>query len=194
MRYSTIITAMSAVTLAEAATPAPANPNINTELPNGYKHEKMIWRGTIENGGPEVSFNGTMEDVTRQIQSIKRDFTWNASLQIDNDQLLKRGSKTGIICNVGGESSVHGPYTTNAQDSGNKLSKMGGTCGVGPGPRVCAVLTCTRNAAVWLCNDNGHSIAPSCSSLASYVYDIVGACGQTYDHGIVIRAFLYLRA
>ncbi|KAI0967769.1 hypothetical protein F4678DRAFT_465024 [Xylaria arbuscula] len=185
MRYNTIITAISAVALAEATTQPPANPGIKTELPDGYKLEQMIWRGTVENGGPEVSFNGTIEDVTRQIQGVKRDFTWDAypqDIQARGNQLQERGSKTGIICNVGGE-STYGPYTTNAQDSGNKLSELGGTCGVGSGPRVCAVLTCTRNAAVWLCNDNDHPIAPPCSSLASYVDDIVGACGKTYDHG-----------
>lgn len=64
-----------------------------------------------------------------------------------------------------------------------KIAGMIGTCAVAAGPRVCSVIACTRNAAVWLCNDNAGPIAPPCNSLASYVEDIISACGLTYYHG-----------
>lgn len=79
--------------------------------------------------------------------------------------------------------ATHGPLTSNAEDSRDKISQMTGTCAVAGGPRVCSVITCTRNAAVWLCNDNTTPIAPPCDSLASYVDDIIGKCGQDYYHG-----------
>ncbi|GAW19544.1 hypothetical protein ANO14919_090320 [Xylariales sp. No.14919] len=92
--------------------------------------------------------------------------------------------QTGILCDVGGEDAApHGPLTANAEESGDKIAKMSGTCAVAAGPRVCAEVACTRNAAVWLCNDNVAPIAPLCSSLASYVADIVSTCGSEYYHG-----------
>ncbi|KAI0803876.1 hypothetical protein GGR55DRAFT_691468 [Xylaria sp. FL0064] len=173
--YSSIIAAAIVVAGSARATATPPAPSldIRSELPSGYKIEPMTWRGVVDKGGSELSFNGTIDEVTQQIQAVKKDFTWEGH---------RRDLGTSLICGVGGENSL-GPLTPNVEDSGNKLSKMSGACSVGAGPKVCAVLVCTRNAAVWLCNDNSQSIAPSCSSLASYVADIVGKCGQDYYHG-----------
>ncbi|KAI1351031.1 hypothetical protein F5Y01DRAFT_283838 [Xylaria sp. FL0043] len=189
MRYHSSIIAAAAIVAASSAkataTPAAHSLDIRSELPNGYKIEPMIWTGVFEKGGSELSFNGTIDEVTQQIQAIKKDFTWEDQRDlgvVENTRLEKRGTKTGLICGVGGENSL-GPLTVNVEDSEDKLSKMSGACSVGAGPKVCAVLACTRNAAVWLCNDNSKPIAPSCSSLASYVADIVGECGQDYYHG-----------
>ncbi|KAI1271002.1 hypothetical protein F5Y07DRAFT_393090 [Xylaria sp. FL0933] len=181
MRYSSIIAAaiVAASSAKVTATPPAHSLDIRSELPSGYKVEPMTWRGVIEKGGPELSFNGTIDEVTQQIQAIKKDFTWEGHRRdlgvAENTRLQERGTKAS-------ENSL-GPLTVNVEDSEDKLSKMSGACSVGAGPKVCAVLVCTRNAAVWLCNDNSKPIAPSCSSLASYVADIVGKCGQDYYHG-----------
>ncbi|KAI0428025.1 hypothetical protein F5Y09DRAFT_314487 [Xylaria sp. FL1042] len=191
MRYHSAITAtISVAAVAEAmATPTDDSINARPEIPNGYKIEPMTWRGVIEKRGPELSFNGTIDEVTQKIQAVKKDFTWEGPHRRDlgapdkNTHIQERGTKTGIICGVGGEDVSLGPLTANMEDSADKLSKMSGTCSVPAGPRVCAALVCTRNAAVWLCNDNSTPISLSCSSLASYVDDIVGKCGQDYNHG-----------
>ncbi|KAI0854933.1 hypothetical protein F4860DRAFT_520358 [Xylaria cubensis] len=181
MRCQTIIAAaVGAAAVAEAVLSVPP------KLPKGYKIEPMSWTGAIEDGGPEVSFNGTIEEVTRQIQATKRDFTWE-SLRRDLGNFttpLQKRDKAGVVCGVGGEGAgTHGALTSNVEDSKAKISKMAGNCTVAAGPRTCSAITCTRYAAVWLCNDNTNPISPPCSSLASYVDDIVQKCGQDYYHG-----------
>ncbi|KAI8945810.1 hypothetical protein F4801DRAFT_584033 [Xylaria longipes] len=215
MRLQIIVAAVvNAAAVAKATAHANRPLSIRSELPEGYKVEPMTWRGAIEEGGPEVSFSGTIEEVTRQIQAVKRDFMWEslrsdsrvsltplekrdkasysssqpgASRKAQHKPKVTRANPTiqaGIICGVGGEdAATYGPLTPNVEDSRDKISKMAGTCAVAGGPRVCSVITCTRNAAVWLCNDNAAPIAPSCDYLASYVDDIIGTCGQDYDHG-----------
>ncbi|KAH8168223.1 hypothetical protein CIB48_g91 [Xylaria polymorpha] len=187
MRHRTVVAAIVGAAGVAEATPHVNEPlSIRSELPEGYKVEPMTWRGIIEERGLEVSFSGTIEEVTQQIQAVKRDFTWESLRRDPRVSLtpLQKRDKAGIICGVGGEDvATHGPLTSNAEDSRDKISQMTGTCAVAGGPRVCSVITCTRNAAVWLCNDNTTPIAPPCDSLASYVDDIIGKCGQDYYHG-----------
>ncbi|TGJ87919.1 hypothetical protein E0Z10_g880 [Xylaria hypoxylon] len=187
MRYHSAIAATIGAAAVVRATPPTNDHGIRSELHEGYKIEPLAWRGVIEKGGPEFSFNGTVDEVTRQIQAVKTDFTWESlrrDLGISNTLLRERGGKAGIICDIGGEdTSPHGPLTANVEESRDKIEEMAGTCAVAAGPGVCSVVACTRNAAVWLCNDNDAPIAPPCSSLASYVTDIVGKCGLEYYHG-----------
>ncbi|KAI1323942.1 hypothetical protein F5Y16DRAFT_412303 [Xylariaceae sp. FL0255] len=157
---------------------------------DGYEIVPMTWTGVIEKGGPEMSFNGTISEVTEQIREIKRDFTWD-SLRQDlgdpNPEMHKR-SKSNLICNVGGDSNADGlgPYTANAQSAQQALAATSGVCSIGPGPRVCTVLLCNKyNAGIWLCNDNDFSISPNCAYLASYAQDIINQCGQNYVHGVM---------
>ncbi|KAI1746844.1 hypothetical protein F4782DRAFT_536025 [Xylaria castorea] len=185
MRCQTIIAAAVSAAAVAKANPHAARPlSIRSELPEGYRVEPMNWTGVTEEGGPEVSFSGTIEEVTRQIQATKKDFAWESLRRDLGDSAtpVQKRDKAGIICGVGGEAAV-GPLTANVEDSRDKISKMAGTCTVAGGPRVCSVITCTRNAAVWLCNDNAEPVAPPCDSLASYVDDIMGKCGQDLYHG-----------
>ncbi|KAI1736273.1 hypothetical protein F4680DRAFT_452057 [Xylaria scruposa] len=187
MRCQTIIAAaVGAAAVAEAIPHADRSLDIRSGLPEGYRAEPMRWTGVIEEDGPEVSFYGTIEEVTRQIQATKKDFTWE-SLRRDLGDFAtphQKRDKADVICGVGGEGvGKHGPLTTNVEGSRDKISKMPGNCAVAGGPRTCSVITCTNYAAVWLCNDNTEPIAPPCNSLASYVDDIVGKCGQVKSHG-----------
>ncbi|KAI0509154.1 hypothetical protein F5B22DRAFT_649201 [Xylaria bambusicola] len=184
MRYRSITTAVVGAAGLAGAAASGDFAKVGSGPPNGYTVESMIWKGAIEKGGPELSFNGTIEEVTQRIRAVKKDFTWGP-LADSGHTIEERDTKTGIICGVGGEDvSPHGPLTANAEEAGDNLGKITGTCGVPAGPKTCSVLTCTRNAAVWLCNDNDGPIAPPCSSLASYVADITGKCGQDYYHGV----------
>ncbi|KAI3321500.1 hypothetical protein HD806DRAFT_537173 [Xylariaceae sp. AK1471] len=195
MRYlSAIIAAVGAGAMVKA-TPQPLadrHINMRSELPEGYRVEPMTWTGIIEAGGPEMSFNGTIDEVTQQIQAVKKDFTWEG-LRHDlglgttpstspQPQGATKRDKVGIICDVQGEGKI-GPYTDNVADAQKLLEKNTGTCSVGPGPRVCVAVACTNNAGVWLCNDNTGPIEQPCSSLASYVGDIIGKCGTPWVHG-----------
>ncbi len=84
-------------------------------------------------------------------------------MPIPRRQVDESGAQAGIICNVGGEdAALHGPLTANVGESRDMIDKMGGTCAVATRPRICSVVACTWNAAVWLCNDNAVPIAPSC--------------------------------
>jgi hypothetical protein len=45
---------------------------------------------------------------------------------------------------------------------------------------VCARISCSYGAAIWLCNDNTYPIWPSCRYLATYAEDILGTCADMY--------------
>ncbi|KAJ2973170.1 hypothetical protein NUW58_g9005 [Xylaria curta] len=186
MQYRTyIIAVISASAVVGATTHADQRLSERPELPEGFQVKPMTWTGLVERGGVEISLDGTIEEVTQHIRAVKKDFTW-ASLRRDlgvtDTPLRELDTKTNLICDVGGENSL-GPLTPNVEASRDKIADMTGACVVEAGPRVCSMITCTYNAAVWLCNDNATPITPACDSLASYVSDIIEACGQDYYHG-----------
>ncbi|KAI1398571.1 hypothetical protein F4819DRAFT_502199 [Hypoxylon fuscum] len=144
--------------------------------PAGYEIRPMTWKGAIEKSGPEMSFDGTIQDVTAQIRSIKPGFSWaNLTNEEGGEPVSKRGYKGQRIRNVGGRAN-----TCPIQSGADNLRDMKGNCQVDAGPSVCSRLSCVQHAAVWLCNDDSKPIAPACAGLADYVEDIKNNYRQTY--------------
>ncbi|KAI1811677.1 hypothetical protein GGS20DRAFT_88782 [Poronia punctata] len=143
----------------------------------------MIWTGVIKKGEPEVSFNGSIEEVTRQIRSIDENFAWHHfNRDHQSEGTLNKRDAVGIVCDVQGEAN-HGPLTPNMEAARGTVADMTGECTVPTGPGVCSLLTCHNHAGVWLCNDNSQPVSRQCSSLALYVDNIIRKCGTGYIHG-----------
>ncbi|CAJ2504521.1 Uu.00g119150.m01.CDS01 [Anthostomella pinea] len=180
MRYhTTILLAAGAFAVHVAAI------QVRSEVPEGYTIQPMTWRGVIEKDGPEMAFNGTIQQVEAQIQAMKPGFTWQAlrrDLGMPQTSLQKR-SKDKIYCDIGGDLSVpNGPLTVHVEWAHDALQANTGTCAVDGGPKVCSRVACSSNAGVWLCNDSTDRIEPKCHDLASYVQDIIGRCNKD-SHG-----------
>ncbi|KAI1323941.1 hypothetical protein F5Y16DRAFT_402904 [Xylariaceae sp. FL0255] len=148
----------------------------------GYDIAPMTWTGAIEKGGQEMSFSGNIDEVTRQIREIKRDFTWEGRL--DDSMILvarenHKRSKANLICGVGGDPLPPGAHEPDKQTAVNlmgSLTRVLGSCSVPAGPRVCSQYNCQNDAAVWLCNDNTSPFSMPCMNMVPYLWDIVLNC------------------
>ncbi|KAK8079396.1 hypothetical protein PG997_007214 [Apiospora hydei] len=121
---------------------------------------KMIWRGQIEAGRPEMSFNGTVQEVVAQIRLIKPDFPagLNTSTPLPN-----KDDGHEVQCGVGGSGTADVTYIN---DGINYLHGIPGNCGVSAGnPGTCARISCSYNSGIWLCSENGQQVLWSCSAL-----------------------------
>ncbi|RWA03429.1 hypothetical protein EKO27_g11673 [Xylaria grammica] len=107
---------------------------------------------TLQNSEGKTPFDLTGDRATRDAFRVARDELGESAWNWD---------------------AAHVPAALNRADAERREARERA---VAAGPRVCAEVACTRNAAVWLCNDNVAPIAPLCSSLASYVADIVSSC------------------
>ncbi|KAI1366700.1 hypothetical protein F5Y08DRAFT_351134 [Xylaria arbuscula] len=177
MRYSGIITAL----IGSAAIVTAANHDgpfgVRAEVPEGYTIQPLVWRGAIEENGPELTFNGTIEDVTQQIQAIKRDFTWDSLPKPPTGHEERDSTEDNVNCDIGGDDKNQGVPVSNVDILSNEISKTRGSWTIAAGPRVCSVIARTSSAAVWVCNDNTHSIEVSPTSVDAQVEKISSACG-----------------
>ncbi|KAH9895549.1 hypothetical protein F4778DRAFT_783908 [Xylariomycetidae sp. FL2044] len=160
----------------------------------GYDLVPMAWTGVIEKGGPEMTFNGSIEQVTTQIQAVNPAFTWDAllaDLGYDNENdtvsehqpspVEKRDARE-ILCGVGGVPN-HWTWKSDAQEMQRNLAKNPGQCSAPGGPRACSIIIGGhRNARVWLCNDNAEGLSRPCADLANFVQDIIGRCRYWDDN------------
>ncbi|KAI1502665.1 hypothetical protein F5X99DRAFT_407741 [Biscogniauxia marginata] len=156
-------------------------------LPDGYRVVPLHWTGIIEEGGDNLTFQGTIQEIEAEIQKSKPEFSWKTAFKDridsrDPSGLDIRNKNSEFFCTVGGD----GKATTLAIGVNSmSLIYAGGICGVGPGPRVCARISCEYDGAIWLCNDNTWPIAPQCGYLATYADDIVNTCGMGESFGEV---------
>ncbi|KAI1077481.1 hypothetical protein F5B20DRAFT_551368 [Whalleya microplaca] len=170
-------------TIAAAAT---ADVKARSGIPEGYSVQPMLWRGVIKRGGPEMEFNGTLQEVERQIRSIEPDFTWEKrrrELGEDAAPISKRDDETPkIVCNVGGDPNQAGAYLESLKKSQDHLHVVK-YCTVestanDTSPATCIRVACDDNAGVWVCND-GKAKSVECNSVATYVQDIIEHCNNT---------------
>ncbi|KAI1379996.1 hypothetical protein F4677DRAFT_442187 [Hypoxylon crocopeplum] len=165
--------------------------HVDSVIPDEYAIVPMTWKGAINEGGPEMAFNGTIEEVTTQIQATKPDFTWESLSKATGNTPTVNASKretedNKIICGVGGPNAI-GVALALVLQQRDYLASLPGTCGVGGGPRVCVRVSCSYRAAVWLCNDNAGGVEPRCSDLAAFVDDIAGKCQVKYRGRPLVR-------
>ncbi|KAI0110993.1 hypothetical protein F4776DRAFT_667422 [Hypoxylon sp. NC0597] len=164
-------------------------PQVCSVLLDGYYIKPMIWRGTVEEGSPEITLHGTIEDVAVQIEAMDPPFNWTPQ-----DQYLavsKLAETTDVVCDVDGANARGAPLSQVWQIR-NNLIHVRGTCSVESGPGVCSRISRSGHAALWLCNDNASCTHTKCSDLAAYIDDIVNECrgsseGHIYDQRATVR-------
>ncbi|KAK0740133.1 hypothetical protein B0T18DRAFT_393017 [Schizothecium vesticola] len=145
-----------------------------TNLPEGYRLADMTWTGVVEKGGPAMSFVGTVQSVENQVKEINSSWTiynqWNAPQQEKRSEVSKR-YPTDLLCDVPNFSAAD---SSPVKEGVKYLRGLGGGCGVGA--RSCVRVSCSWNGAIHLCNNNDHSISPSCSYLGDLADTIVTKC------------------
>ncbi|KAK8091339.1 hypothetical protein PG994_000844 [Apiospora phragmitis] len=132
---------------------------------------KMIWRGQIEAGGPEMNFTGTIQEVVAQIRQIKPDFPagLNSSMPLPS-----KDDGHEVDCNVGGSGAANPTYINDGIDY---LHVIPGNCGVSAGnPGTCARISCSYNAGIWLCSENGQEVLWSCYALGDIAENDCFSC------------------
>ncbi|KAI0137615.1 hypothetical protein F4776DRAFT_663628 [Hypoxylon sp. NC0597] len=138
-------------------------------LPEPYTAIPFSMNGAIETGGEVMTFNGTVTDIFKQIQSIKPDFKWDDFQPVARDH---------ILCNVPhSEPSLRMAFLWGH----DYLKTLNQPCEVAGGPHKCAKLWCDSGSSIWLCNGNTDGISQDCSYLASYVLDVIGDVGCAVD-------------
>ncbi|KAK6819471.1 hypothetical protein PG987_015954 [Apiospora arundinis] len=135
----------------------------------------MFWRGQIEAGGPEMTFNGTVQEVVAQIHKIKPDFP--AGLNVSRSTPLPNDDDGHAVdCYVGGR----GTATVSVILDGIKyLHGLPGNCGVSAGNQgynTCARISCSYNSAIWLCSDHGQEVLWPCSALGDIAQNDCFTC------------------
>ncbi|KAI8962560.1 hypothetical protein F5Y11DRAFT_185380 [Daldinia sp. FL1419] len=152
--------------------------NVSSVLPEGYTAVPFSMDVALEPGGEKMTFNGTVTEILAQIQSIKPDFTWNrtASAPSSTEVSKPKLNKSNILCKIPGQTNAYRWVILGGYDF---LVNINQDCKVDSGPRKCAMLYCLTGNSIWMCNDNKTPISRSCSSIASYVLDIIGTFSCT---------------
>ncbi|KAI0129185.1 hypothetical protein BJ170DRAFT_693955 [Xylariales sp. AK1849] len=178
----------------------------------GYMVVPLIWTGSVKEGGDEMHFEGSVEEVESQIRAIEPDFSWedwtdtsvvNSDVAHSDSRgpassssmpLQKRDGRDPVnfICGVAGPGGYG--YTSYATTDTNAeyLRHLGGDCHLQAGPQVCSRVSCSYCGGIWVCNDNDYEIHVPWGTVADYAADLGKTChgedtsltaGQEFDRG-----------
>ncbi|KAH7117571.1 hypothetical protein B0J11DRAFT_509282 [Dendryphion nanum] len=157
----------------------------------------LKWIGPIVPGGKDVSLEGDIHEIRRQIlernPNYDRDF--NSSKNVERGmELDKRNRVWPIQCNPGGASCSRFPIPG---DIDYLRNLQGGNARCVANARSCSRIACTDGAGIFLCNDRNDRIDPSCKYLADYAQSIYDTCftgflakGQQFDtdnYNVIIK-------
>ncbi|KAI5924871.1 hypothetical protein F4810DRAFT_718689 [Camillea tinctor] len=156
-------------------------------LLDGYSVVPLHWSGAIEKDDEILSFNGTIQEIEAKIQESNPGFSWKMSFEQragnrEVSNIQDRDQNGNIVCDVGSDGRAS---TLSIGVGSMALKYAAGTCGIGPGPRVCTQISCAYDGGIWLCNDNAWGIDLSCNDIAAYVDNIIDQCGTDQGHGDV---------
>lgn len=119
-------------------------------IPMGYELLPMIYTGPVTPGGPNHTFEGTVEQIVDQIRLQGLDATiFNDVDDLDSRvgvSSLEGREVTDVVCG--------GPYDeaklTYITQGINYLKKLHGDCGLPPGPgdQKCGRISCSYDAGI----------------------------------------------
>ncbi|KAH7303410.1 hypothetical protein B0I35DRAFT_498380 [Stachybotrys elegans] len=158
----------------------------------GFEVQEASWAIEIEASKPPVIFNGTVEQVMAQLEV---DYPETAALAVNNVLSVATASaKTSAIASNGLTKRDHTiclnfprAEVRYIDDGINYLRGVPGRPWLPAGPRVCARVSCSYNAAIWWCNDNNWRVdLGSYSDIANAARLITDECKYfTYSAGWV---------
>ncbi|KAL4900649.1 hypothetical protein BDW74DRAFT_182485 [Aspergillus multicolor] len=175
--YTTLKMALFVASLPlQLPTAAASNLDTTTQIP-GYAMAEVAWDVAISPDGPHVTLNGTIQEVYRQLVEINPEYSMTLGLETeaedendDDDEpedvdpdadattpaptpsatLTKRQTIKEYFCFGRWE----GCSRKRIRKSINKLRGVQGTPSLPAGPAVCGRVSCSKKAAIFLCNDN----------------------------------------
>ncbi|KAI1848080.1 hypothetical protein JX265_013888 [Neoarthrinium moseri] len=139
----------------------------------------ISWAGILEEGGPRVEVTGSsFEDIERQIQSTKPDFTWDSIKPFNPPAAGQGNTDTYVNCNEGsGQTSVG-----RIGEGIAYLRSKPGDCRAAARPaeqlRSCGRVSCSYNAAIQLCSTATNDIWMPCATIGDYAQIILNHCTQ----------------
>ncbi|KAK8085564.1 hypothetical protein PG997_006835 [Apiospora hydei] len=130
----------------------------------------ILFKLAIEEGGPIMEFNGTLQSVKKQIQAIKPDFKFTPvppANTVAHNQLDCLDPRINFA------------RATKIQDDINYLRGLGDAiCGDhgGSDGTHCGQISCEWNSAIKWCNKGPSYYETQCSVFADYAQDILAQC------------------
>ncbi|KAK8070091.1 hypothetical protein PG994_006707 [Apiospora phragmitis] len=135
----------------------------------------ITWKLAIEEGGPIIEFNGTLQQVKKQIQAIKPDFkftpvplssnTSSNTAALNELDCLDENQDAAIAGAIGDDIK----YLNGLGDA--RCGDHGGSDGT-----HCGTISCSWNSAIKWCNMGPDYYEDYCSSFAYYAQNILDDC------------------
>ncbi|POR37874.1 hypothetical protein TPAR_01932, partial [Tolypocladium paradoxum] len=168
---------------------------LNAPLPR-YGVHILEWDVEVFPGNPRMNFSGTIQQVEAQINKVNPQWyiTYIQRASEEGSKSLdKRASFYQTDC-VGGPNNWKVARTDAILDGIGYLRGVDGRPLSGPGPGMCARVSCSYRSAIWWCNDNGHPYElGSFGDIADGAQAIVDKCSKPTSHapdpGLVGQAF-----
>ncbi|KAI1340431.1 hypothetical protein F5Y15DRAFT_380790 [Xylariaceae sp. FL0016] len=152
---------------------AQAGLSARTQLPEGYTLVPMKWTGAAVPSGPNVTLEGTIEEVKAQIDEARAAAgvapVLAGTTPSDPDSPLVKRARNSY-CNMGLDDPAH------LEQGISYLRGVEGDCGLDGGSHICGRISCSYNSAIYWCNDNEHYSSWRCSDFADVADDIVTIC------------------
>ncbi|RYP11490.1 hypothetical protein DL764_000013 [Monosporascus ibericus] len=214
MLYSiaTLLLASAAMFGAKGLT-ATTKPSTHGPSPSTAAHAEtavpMMFTGALRAGGPNVTYNGTLQSIVKQIctENPHYPFRNRTTFPITSDGSTKSGD-TGIarsdtigaissdlahnardenvFCGIGGDGWADKDAIVEAI---TYLRDLSGACYAFPGPGFCGRISCSYNSAVWWCNDKPRVVKYPCSFFADFVQTITNECSDQWEKQIQGQVF-----
>ncbi|EMR69980.1 hypothetical protein MGN70_009537 [Eutypa lata] len=155
-------------------------------LPKGFVEVPTTWSG-FEVNGEKMAFNGTIQDVIRQIKVLDpgydfdKHLTNNATDSPDwASNQVSRLPPSNILTTKCGD-LTRGATSSSIEEGAYYLQHLDASllCGSQPGSwdsPTCGRISCSYQGAIWNCNYNEHSVAYPCWTFGVYAWGVADLC------------------
>ncbi|KAJ0419812.1 hypothetical protein BJY00DRAFT_324175 [Aspergillus carlsbadensis] len=118
----------------------------------GYEIVDLAWDVEISPGGDHVLLNGTIQEIYEQLTAINPDFGIDLSFLDDeeDDDEEEDENIRDYFC----FGRWPGTSRRRIEEGVNYLRTVSGSPSMSPGPGSCGRVSCSYDAAIYLCNDN----------------------------------------
>ncbi|KAL0936075.1 uncharacterized protein CTRU02_208290 [Colletotrichum truncatum] len=118
----------------------------------GYGVWTPQWNFEVTPGGPNITFNGTVEEVLDQLQEVNPKLMASFNLKSTNNDLATVDPKDfNVKCQ---DPKLRAGRVYAWQEGISYLRRVPGKPVGGPGPGECGRVSCSWNTGIWWCNDD----------------------------------------
>ncbi|EFQ97335.1 hypothetical protein MGYG_00374 [Nannizzia gypsea CBS 118893] len=147
-----------------------------------FSMSPMIYEGPIVPGGDNVTLEGTIEEIFRQILALNpsyrpEDFPAAPDTQsLSVSPSLEKRSPGHIICDPSGAERA---WRRKIEDGIAYLERVPQASHCRVRNRSCARVSCSWDSGIFFCNDRDSWFEIPCPVLGSYTEDILRTCHQS---------------